>query len=284
MLDAVRAEALKLHRHRATWMMVWVYPVVITLVTIGLLIYGAVAAHGAPGPEKSAAQWLHDSTLFWSIPGSAPGRFLIAGFAAVVFAGEYGWNTWKLIIPARARWQLIVAKWAVALGFLLLAFVAADLVGMIGDWLQTFQGEKIPAGVTLGGVLETHGKAAAQALLPILYTLAFAGLFAILTQSILATVILSIALVVLEQLLPLAGLFFHQYAPGLTTWLVKVLPLYHMANLLAWAKGNGTGLMLALAPGTVVTMAWGTSLAALSAWIAAAGAATLARFGRQDLN
>jgi hypothetical protein len=282
MLDAVLAEALKLRRHRATWMMVWIYPIVITAIILCVLLYGAFKAHGVPGAPEPAAEWIRESTMLWNVPTSAPGRFLIAGFTAVVFAGEYGWNTWKLIIPARARWQLIAAKWIVALGFLLLAFIGADLIALLGSWIQSFQGDPIPAGVTLGGVLAAHWQAGAHALLPIVYTIAFAGLFAILTQSILATVILSIALVIIEGLWPLIGLFFHQYAPSLTEGLVRLLPFYHLANLAAWTKG--AGLMMPLGPGTVVSMSWNLSFAVLMAWILAAGAGTQLRFLRQDLN
>ena len=284
MLDAVRAEALKLRRHRATWLMVWIYPILIALITVGMLIYGAATPPEAvpPGGGSTPAKWIADSTMFWSFPWSAPGRFLLAGFAAVVFAGEYGWNTWKLIIPARTRWQLIAAKWAVALGFVLIAYVAADLLGLLGSWLQSFQDNGIPTGVTLGAVADAHIRAAGQALLPIVFTLAFAGMFAILTQSILATVILSIALVVLEGLLPMIALFAHHYAPGLTLALVKGLPLFHLANLGAWAKG--AGLTWPLAPGTIVSAPWGTSVAVVTPWIVAAGAITQLRFLRQDLN
>lgn len=281
MLDAVLAEALKLRRHRATWMMVWIYPIAFTLIIGGILIYGALRTRGVTGPIEPAAEWIKDSAILWKVPTSPPGRFLIAGFAAVVFAGEYGWNTWKLIIPARARWQLIAAKWIVALGFLVIALVAADLIMLLGSWLGSFQGDKIPAGVTLAAVAEAHWQAGTHALVPIVYTIAFAGLLAILTQSILATVILSIALVVIEGLWPLLGMFAHQYAPALTEGLVKVLPFYHMANLGAWAKG---GMALPLAPDAIVSMSLGMSFAVLAAWILAAGAATQIRFMRQDLN
>lgn len=282
MLDAVRAEALKLHRHRATWLMVWIFPILGALIVAGIVAYTAFKAPGAAETGKTAAKWISDSALLWQFPGSAPGRFLMAGFAAVVFAGEYGWNTWKLIIPARARWQLIAAKWVVALGFLLIALLAAVLIGLFGDWLLTFFGEAIPAGVTLSALAEAHLRAAGNALWPIVYTLAFAGMFAILTQSILATVILSIALVVLEGLLPITALFAFSYAPGLVPAVVKVLPFFHLLNLGAWAKE--AGLVLPLAPGTVIAMSWGASAAALSAWIVAAGAVTQLRFARQDLN
>lgn len=277
MLDAVLAEALKLRRHRATWLMVWIYPIAVTLILAGVLLYSALSTHGPAGPPPSAADWIQDGTVLWKVPTSGAGRFLIAGFAAVVFAGEYGWNTWKLIIPARARWQLIAAKWVVALGFLMLALIAADLIIVLGSLLL----DKIPAGVTVAAVAKAHWQAGAHALLPILYTIAFAGLFAILTQSILATVILSITLVVIEGLWPLIGIFAHQYAPALITWLVKVLPFYHVSNLNAWAKG---GMIIPLAPNEIVSMAWSTSFWALTAWIVAAGAATQARFLRQDLN
>ncbi|MEP9361040.1 ABC transporter permease [Sphingomonas sp. KR3-1] len=281
MLDAVLAEALKLRRHRATWMMVWIYPIVITAIIACVLVYGAFKAH-APGAAEPAAEWIREGTILWNVPTSAPGRFLTAGFTAVVFAGEYGWNTWKLIIPARARWQLIAAKWVVALGFLILAYVAADLISLLGSWLGSFQGDSIPAGVTLAGVLEAHWHAGVQALVPVVYTIAFAGLFAILTQSILATVILSIALVVIEGLWPLIGLFLHQYVPALIEGLVKVLPFYHLANLHAWSKG--AGLALPLGPGAIISFSWGMSFAVVSAWILAALAGTQLRFLRQDLN
>lgn len=282
MLDAIRAEALKLRRHRATWLMVWIYPIAVTLVIVGVLLYGAFSAHPPTGEGKAAAEWIHESTIFWNVPSSGPGRFLIAGFSAVVFAGEYGWNTWKLIIPARTRWQLIAAKWVVAFGFVLVAFVAADLIILLGDWLASFQGDRIPAGVTLGAVAEAHWKAAGNALPAILFTIAFAGLFAILTQSILATVILSIALVILEGLLPLLAMLAYNYVPGLTAALVKLLPFYHLSNMNAWAKG--AGMVVQLGATETVAMAWSTSFWALTAWIVFAAAATQVRFLRQDLN
>ncbi len=283
MLDAIRAEALKLRRHRATWLMVWIYPIGITLLAAGVLLYGlATGPHAAKVPGE-AARWIHDTTVLWNVPRSGPGRFLIAGFAAVAFAGEYGWNTWKLIIPARARWQLIAAKWAVTLAFMLIAMIAASLIGLAADWLQSFQGQPIPAGVTLGAILEAHAQAAGYTLLSMAFTIAFAGMFAILTQSILATVILSIAIVVLEGLLPLLGVLAYAHAPALTKAALEFLPLYPMANLAHLASG-GEGLVLPLGPGATLSMPWGTSLAMVLGWTLAAAAVTQARFLRQDLN
>jgi ABC-2 type transport system permease protein len=282
MLDAVRAEALKLRRHRATWMMVWIYPILITVVVIGMLIYDALHTPGAAEAAKPAAKWIRDSTTLWAFPTSAPGRFLIAGFAAVVFAGEYGWNTWKLIIPARSRWQLIAAKWLVSFGLVVLALMLADLIGSLGDWLETFFGVKIPEGVTLDAVVDAHLRAGAFALVPIAYTLVLAGMFAILTQSILATMILSIAVVVVTGMVPLIGPFAYHYLPGLTTLVLNTTPLFNDPNLGAW--GKGAGLTLPLAPGVNISASLATSLSIMLAWIAAAAAVTQFRFLRQDLN
>ena len=74
MLDAIRAETLKLRGHRATWLMVWIFPVVIALVAGTALVYHMFAGSGTPPPDKDAATWISDSTILLRFPGSAPGR------------------------------------------------------------------------------------------------------------------------------------------------------------------------------------------------------------------
>ncbi|NCP12770.1 MAG: ABC transporter permease subunit [Sphingomonadales bacterium] len=283
MLDAVAAEALKMRRHRGTWLMVWIFPIAIFLIALASLVYYQFAPASPPADPQSAAAWIADSAIFWRAPGSAPGRILIAGFAALLFAGEYSWNTWKLIIPARERWQLIVAKWTVAVGFVFAAFVLTDLINLTTEWLRSLQDSAIPEDVTLSGILAAHARAAAYALLPIAYATAFAALFAVLTRSILATVIVSIGLVIMEGMLAILGVFFHARAPELTRFLIETLPPYHMLNLIEWANRK-TGLVSPLGPEASVALGWTTSLTALVAWIGLAMAITLVRFSRQDLN
>ena len=283
MLDAIRAEALKLRRHRATWLMVWVYPIALGMLVLVQLIRDWLGAPGLHAAPATAATWIGQSSPIWGVPLSGGGRFLIAGFAALVFAGEYGWNTWKLIIPARSRWQLIMAKWAVSFLFVFIAFVAADLLSLLGALLRPLVGgPAIPSGVTFAAIADAHTSAAARSVVPIVYTIAWAGLLAVLTTSVLATVILSIALIMIEQLLLPVGMLAYGYAASLTSMLLHVLPLYHMANLLAWTKG--AGLTLPLAKGAYLVAGWPTSLLVVLAWISGIGAATLATFSRQDLN
>jgi ABC-2 type transport system permease protein len=283
MLDAVRAEVLKFRRHRATWLMVWIYPVLLGLLIFADLVRDLVWAAESGAGTATAAMWIQQGAMIWSVPLSGGGRFLIAGFAALVFAGEYGWNTWKLIIPARSRWQLLAAKWIATMGLVMLGFAAADLLVLLGSLLRAaLGGPGIPTGVTLAAVADAHLAGAAHALLPAAYTIIFAGLFAVLTTSVLATVILSIVLIFLEQLLPAIAIIAFAYAPSLTSTLLQTLPLYHMANVIAWARGDG--LTLQLGAGASIASGLWSSLCAVLAWTAIAAAATVARFTRQDQN
>ncbi|MHA4838194.1 ABC transporter permease subunit [Sphingopyxis sp. MSC1_008] len=282
MIDAMTAEALKLRGHRATWLMVLIYPIVFLLFVLVQLVTDMTGtAGGAQAP--TAALWIEQSHLVWGAPLSSGGRFLIAGFAAVVFAGEYGWNTWKLVIPARARWQLLAAKWIATIILLLAAFAAADLLGLLGSVLRPLAGgPAIPAGVSLSDVAQAHAAAAAHAVLPILYTVVLAGLLAVLTSSILATAGLSVATILLEQLFPSIAFFAYGYAPALTPALAQLLPFYHVTNLVAWAGGSGA--TIPLGANATIAAPQIVSLAALLGWTAACGALTIYRFGRQDLN
>jgi ABC-2 type transport system permease protein len=283
MLDAIRAGSLKLRRHRATWFMVWIYPIGVGLLVVAQLARDLTSAAVATPLPITADAWVEQSAIIWGLPISGPGRFLLAGFAALVFAGEFGWNTWKLIIPGRTRWELIAAKWIVSFGLVFIAFVTADLIGLLGTVLRSsFGGPAVPAELTFAAVADAHAAAAAHALLPILYTIVGAGLLATLTTSVLATAVLSIGLIVLEQLLPAFGAVAHTYAPSLTLMLLQSLPFYHLANLIAWAKG--VGLTVPLDASSNLAASWLISMAAVLAWIGGISAATIAKFNRQDLN
>ena len=101
MLEALSAEALKMRTHKATWFLVWLFPIAFTIIM--LLMIGAGIA-GVDKPEQpNLHSWLENTTLIWFVPNNAVGRYLLCAFVAVVFAGEYGWNTWKLIVPHRGE-------------------------------------------------------------------------------------------------------------------------------------------------------------------------------------
>jgi ABC-2 type transport system permease protein len=162
MTGALIAELMKLVRHRATWGLVWIFPLGVTAVFLLGLAFrysAATFAHGGFMPP-TAASWIASTAAVWKVAGSGPGRFLVGAFTALAFGGEYGWNTWKLIVPHRRRLELIAAKYLVVLGLLLasigLGAVLSVLFGALGSSLN---GAGLPEGIDLGSLLVVQARA-----------------------------------------------------------------------------------------------------------------------------
>lgn len=283
MYNAICAELLKLRFHTATWFLVWLYPIAIGLLNILLIAHDTFGTPSAAGAPVSAATWIDQSAVILSVPLSGQGRWLIAGFAAVAFAGEYGWNTWKLVIPARERWQLIAAKAIVVAALIWVALLLADLIMLGGGLIRSaLGGSAIPDGVVASAVLSAHAEALGDTVLPIVYTMVWAAFLAVVTRSMLATAICSIVVISLEQAHALLAMLASGWAAGLTRFLVEVLPLYHAANAIAHPKGAPV-LVVPLADGPY-SADWQTSLPVTLVWIAGLAAATVVGFKRQDMN
>ena len=282
MLDAISAETLKLTRHKATWFLVWLYPAGFALIFTIAIVAGMMGVD--PPDRQELADWMQDTAVIWYVPGNALGRYLIAAFAAVVFAGEYGWNTWKLIVPHRSRHALIAAKYVVVVGLLAFAFALTALISILGTWLEdVLTGDTIPAGITAAGLLAVHGEAAARALAPALLTISYAALAALLTRSTIAALVIAIVAVSVEQLIYNFGPVLAMRFPDVIWGLYHVLPGYHLANLGNWL-GEGAALASHFPRGGTVELGWITSLAATLAWIGGLAGLAFAGFKRQDIN
>jgi len=282
MLDALSAEMLKLTRHKATWFLVWLYPIGLTLIFI-LMISGNFVTDNAP-TQPELLPWLKETALVWSAPGSTFGRYLLAAFVAVAFAGEYGWNTWKLIVPHRGRLSLIAAKYLAIVLLFVTAFALSAIITVIGQVVaDTVSGDTLPAGITAGALLKVHGQAALASLAPALLTLTYASLAAVLTRSTLAALVISIVAITVEQLVFNFAPYVSIKAPGLVWALYTVLPGYHLANLASFI-GTGGGVVSMLPPSGTVAFSWPVSAAAAAAWICGLGGLTFLSFRRQDIN
>jgi ABC-2 type transport system permease protein len=283
MLDAISAEALKFRRHRATWGLVWIWPIGIALfwlLSIGIdLAKGGAVGRG----EATAAGWIHDAVGFWSIPGQPIGRYLLGAFVAVVFAGEYAWNTWKLIVPHRARNTLIAAKYVVALALVACGYVLAAMVFNLFGWIEDVAtGDPIPAGIAAGALLQAHVLAALAVIAPILLTTAYVSLAAILTRSTVGALMIGLVITTVEQLFRVYAPMLESNAPGLVGPLYRALPGYHLGNIGYWIR-EGQALVVSF-PSGPFSMAPATSLAILAAWILGLTALTFRVFRRQDIN
>jgi len=284
MRDAIAAELLKFRDHRATWGLVWIWP--LGLIVIWLLAIGVDLANGGGGEGKgaaSAAGWIADSVGFWNVPAHPIGRYLIGAFVAVVFAGEYGWNTWKLVVPHRARSSLIAAKYAVALALLAIGFTLAALLFSGFGWLEdVVTGDPIPAGITAAALFNAHAVGALAAAAPVLLTAAYVSLAAILTRSTVGALVIGLVITTLEQLFRSFAPMLEPFAPGLVGTLYQALPGYHLANLGHWLEA-GRALAIPF-PSGPFSMSPAASLAIAAAWIAALTALTFRSFRRQDIN
>ncbi|WP_066793819.1 ABC transporter permease [Sphingomonas soli] len=284
MRNLIAAEKRKLLPHKATWLLVWVYPIVITVaLIIGLLS----KLWGAPAPADdpvTAAAWIADTAFVWHIPSMALFRYLIGAYFAVVFAGEYGWNTWKLVVPHAARWKLLTAKYLVATGFLYLAWFLAALATVLVTLVRAgLLPEPVPTDVTAFGILSGHFQILSLGIIPVVLTALYASLAAILTRSTLASCIITIVAVTMDDLF---GKIVQALSALGMTWLAvpyRVLPGYHLENVANWAQ-KGAAFQLKLMDGTVIVYPQAFSFAVLAAWILGLGLITFVSFRRQDIN
>ena len=276
MIGALRAELAKLTRHRAVWGLVWILPLGLAAIFAGVVFWSVLhPSVGSPKPI-TAESWTHDAGGIWSLPRSAPARLLVAAFAALAFGGEYGWNTWKLIVPHSRRTTLIASKYFAVVGLFAASFLLMALVGLVAEYVSLLQrGRSLPPGITASALLDTEGRQALATLATLLLTVSYASTGAVLLRSSLGGTIIAVAALLAEGLSA-------TYAALLDRNIYLALPTHHLLDTISWIT-RGTPIVRPL-PSGVLQHGWMTSVAALSAWIAGLVALTTLAFERQDLN
>ena len=278
MLEVLRAERIKLLRHRATWFLVWIFPIAVSAVITGVTVYQMIKGQAPEkGPPDTAASWTGQSTFPWQIASNAISRYLLAAFTAIAFGGEYGWNTWKLVAPHRTRFALLGAKYAMVLALIATSLVLTAVLGPAGMWANgVLTGDPIPAGIEFPALLAAHGRAATATALTVLLTVAYASAGATLTRSTIAGLVIALVAITAESLIGQLGPRF------LNPTVYQMLPSYHLANLESWiTQGEPAARKF---PTTVISLHWGWSLASYAVWAGGLIALTVAAFRRQDLN
>ncbi|MBW3617706.1 MAG: hypothetical protein KY446_08125 [Proteobacteria bacterium] len=278
MLELFYAERIKLLRHRATWFLVWVFPIGVSAVLTGLTIHQMIKGQApANGPAETPAGWIADSIVPWRIPANAVGRYLLAAFTALAFGGEYGWNTWKLIGPHQSRGRLLLTKYAVVLGLIVTSLVLMAVLGTLGVWMNGLLTDKpAPAGIGFAALLAANGRAATATLLVVLLTVAYASAGATLTRSTLAGTVIAIVAVTAESVIGQLGPRF------LSPTVYQMLPPYHLDNLGSWiGQGKASARRF---PQAVVSLHWGWSLLSYAVWTGGLVTLTVTAFRKQDLN
>ncbi len=279
MRNTISAEWTKLLPHKGTWLLVWIYPALFFVV---LTI--AIFAEGKNPDAVTAAGWIDDTTMIWYTPTITLGRYFIAAYLALVFAGEYGWNTWKLVVPHAARWKLIASKYAVAFALLFLAWTATALLSVAMQYVRTAAvGGAVPAGVTFGALLDGHYDLMLRGIAPLLITAGYATAAAVLTRSTLASVIISLVLITLDELYGKIVAWLSTFGMEWPALPYRLLPGYHLDNMSSWMQ-DGTAFQVKLATGTIISYSYAVSFVAITAWAIGLVGLTLLVFRRQDIN
>lgn len=293
MRDLFRAEWIKIAGNR--WVagcLVWIFPLLAVgfVIVVGIILaLSSPARHGFQSDEP--AKWTEQAIGIWNIPNNPVGRLILLGFTAVVFAGEYQWNTWKNIVPRNRRVLLIVIKF-IALGtFVVLAFVLMSIIWTLGYGLLTqIAGASYGPRITEKVVTTFAGDYALAASLAFTSTIIAAGyaaLAGLFTRSILGGVLVGFAATFIENL-SILGLVIIGYFLNIPriVHLYRLTPGYNLTNVASWIN-DSHAVDMKVDVGSKVSYMFSDSLAfsviVLAAWIIGLIALTAFLFRRQDI-
>jgi ABC-2 type transport system permease protein len=199
--------------------------------------------------------------------GASPvvGLFVLI-LSTAVLAGDYRWETWRLLTPRNGRANLLLAKLATVAGAVAVSLVLYALAAALGGLFSA---------LTSGAPLVAYRGSAATDLLgtfavswlQLMVLAALAAVVGVTTRSTMGALIVGLVLAVVQSI---------------------VASQLHEPSLKALAIPAFSGDLLKtaiLTPRSVVDTPapWGLALAFLLAWLAGLTAAALALFQRQDL-
>jgi len=280
--DAIRAEGYRLARNRTA--LFWS----VLFVPIAALILGIVVSVAAKGNQAELAEVsaelgmvseplnlgvaLLDNTA--SLAGGPLLLFVLIG-AATLYAGDYRWETWRLIRARNRRPNLILAKLAALTLLAFAAMIALLVFSMIGEPIRAAIFERDVTfsldGEQIGAVLGLFG----LGWLRIVQFTMVALLAAVATRSLLAALFVPMALGAAQAFgAPVLG------GMGVAgdSWLFQLLLPGQAYDVLKGLLLGGEG-----APGVPAALqakAW----ISLIGWTILPLLATLAIFERQDLS
>jgi ABC-2 type transport system permease protein len=272
--DAVASEAYKLWRNRTAWFWGFVFVPLMALV-IGLFGQTVIRAKLISQGANLGGMNVSESIALIGKSAWLPMELFALIAAAILFAGEYRWETWRLLAPRNSRLNLMLAKFLIyALGaaFMLIATdvggVISALVGAMVTHEPVIWGGP-PTGAFFLPVFEQFAVAWAQ----LLEIGAIAALAAVLTRSILATVIVPIVIGTVQAVItgmqqtssPLLKVL---ESPGVAADAVR-------AYLLTRMPDGSSPVPVDLAAQAAISLA---------GWILIAAAVALVAFRQQDLS
>ncbi|HEY0052170.1 MAG TPA: ABC transporter permease, partial [Caulobacteraceae bacterium] len=150
--DVIRAETAKLLRNRATAFWAFGFVSVLSLI-LNLVAYFYTRGELPPGVERPVD--LAQMTLSGVSQAAGPLTLLFCLMgAATIFAGEYRWETWRLMTPRATRTQLWLGKVVVFAAAVAVSILLLGLASLITGVVQLAMGDAAaPARGELGEYL-----------------------------------------------------------------------------------------------------------------------------------
>lgn len=186
-IEALRAELYKLSRNR--WSTFWAFGFM-PLFALGIGLIEQIVVHGYLGDIIPFASPLRDSLDGLSMLSSSIFQLCGIAGAAIIFGGEYRWETWRAALTRVDRAPIMIAKmlaFAVAISIsLLLCGVARLIVGFIDMGLT---GSAVWPPVSAGEVALAHLIAFAATFLQMMVTAAFVALVCVITRAMTAGIV-----------------------------------------------------------------------------------------------
>jgi ABC-2 type transport system permease protein len=285
--DAVLAEGYRLLRSRTTWF--WS----VLFVPILGLVFAVIGNSILRMMQMAASQKAQDIppqirmemergvdlgqallSITADLAGPATLLFVLIG-AATLYAGDYRWETWRLISARNSRTNLVLGKIGALKALTLIAMLALFIAGV---------GQSLIKVMILALPLSFSFEAADAGRLALLFLLSFwriiqftmLGLLAaVMSRSLLAALFVPLVVGVMQFFSP--GLL-SQFAVAPDSWGALMVNPGAAADILKAAIAGGTAA--ALLPGHAVM----ASLVSLAVWMFAPLVGAIAWFNRQDLS
>ncbi len=268
-IDALRAELYKLSRNR--WSTFWAFGFM-PLFALGMGVIEQAAYHFYMGDLLPYAAPLHES--LGGLATFSASIFQLCGIAgaAIIFGGEYRWETWRAALTRVDRAPIMAAKmlaFAIAISIsLLLCGVARLIVGFIDVGLT---GYATWPPVDPGAIALAHLMGFSATFLQMMVTAAFVMLVCVVSRAMTAGIVAALLTLVACEIASIRG--------NMGDELIWVL----FPNIAGEALRQAGNIMMGGRDGLLAGFAW-QGAAALVMWFILLSAAALALFTRQDLS
>ncbi len=292
MVNLFRAEWSKIAGYRwLTGCLIWIFPIGAAAFTVVVAVILALSESARTSFAADTITWTDTLVSAWSFLNNPLGRLLLIGFTAVMFAGEYQWQTWKNLIPRNRRVALILIKFLALSVFVIVAFALMSVLltagmGLLRAIAGASYGPEVTASV-LRAAASDYARSAGLGFLSTLIAAGYAALAGMFTRSILGGVLVAYGLTIAESL-SLVALILVAYLLDFrdVVHAYRLTPGYNLLNLDTWFRtGKAAPFEVSFNPDEAIVVYDSAEFSALVilVWVIGLIGLTVYLFRRQDI-